>query len=100
VTTSSDRSSARDCSSALVPAYLTGSIATQKPSFARAAPESPVELSTDLTATDTGSVWWQSRDASPVSDAENYADCKTHGLSHQEYWEHLVKLGAVPDGDY
>jgi hypothetical protein len=39
-------------------------------------------------------------DTSPVNDAEDYADCKTHGLSHQEYWEHLVKLGAIPDGDY
>ena len=47
MTISSDRPSARAFSSALVPAYLMGSTATQNPSSARAAPESGAAAARD-----------------------------------------------------
>jgi hypothetical protein len=39
-------------------------------------------------------------DSTPVAEAESYGDCKTHGRSHQDHWDELVRTGAVPEGDY
>jgi hypothetical protein len=39
-------------------------------------------------------------DSTPVGGAENYANCKTHGRSHQEYWDQLTRAGSIADGDY
>jgi hypothetical protein len=38
-------------------------------------------------------------DSTAVGDAEDYGDFKTHGRSHEEYWDELVRLGAVSDCD-
>ena len=39
-------------------------------------------------------------DCTPVAQAESYGDCKTHERSHSDYWDQLVRTGAVPDSEY
>lgn len=39
-------------------------------------------------------------DSTTVSDAEDCGECKTHGRSHMEYWDDLVRIAAIPDGGY
>lgn len=36
-------------------------------------------------------------DASPLSEAEPYGDCLTHGNSHIDYWSDQQRLGAIPN---
>ena len=39
-------------------------------------------------------------DSTPVSQAENYADCKNHGGSHLGRWDKFFLAGVVPQGEY
>ena len=39
-------------------------------------------------------------DATPVLEAEDYSDFKTHDRGHDRYWGELVRKGAVPEGEY
>ena len=39
-------------------------------------------------------------DATPLAEAEDYGEGKTHGRSHMEYWETLARTGFVPDDEY
>ena len=47
-----------------------------------------------------GIVWLVGRrlifDSTPVAEAEDYGDCKTHGRSHSDCWTELQKRGTVP----
>src|SRR5437016_12396510 len=51
-------------------------------------------------ASKVGIVWLVGRrlifDSTPVAEAEDYGDCKTHGRSHSDCWTELQKRGTVP----
>jgi hypothetical protein len=44
-----------------------------------------------------GKLWL---DTTPLAEAEDYGDGKTHERSHVEYWERMVRAGSVPDDEY
>ena len=39
-------------------------------------------------------------DCTPLINAEPYGDCLTHGRSHSDHWDRLVRTGAVTGDDY
>ena len=38
-------------------------------------------------------LWFE---CTPLDKASNYGECKTHEGDHENYWDELVRLGAVP----